>query len=208
MIRAMSASLRVGQRVPGTEAEGPFLRSAIWLSGCSLRCPGCCNPELFSAAAGSDVTVERLVQELAQARSELGIEGLTVLGGEPLEQMPGLIALCEGARALDLGVIVFSGFREDEARSLARFTDLCDTIDTLVDGRFDARRPESTAFARGRRWVGSSNQNLVHYTERYADPAYWQGPDHAELRIAPDGSLSAHGSPGEVLRLLRSLRSA
>ena len=36
------------RRVACTEAEGPFRRYALWTRGCSLRCPGCCNPGLFA----------------------------------------------------------------------------------------------------------------------------------------------------------------
>ena len=43
--------LRVGARVPVTRAEGPGARYALWLQGCSIRCPGCCNPHLFDASS-------------------------------------------------------------------------------------------------------------------------------------------------------------
>jgi anaerobic ribonucleoside-triphosphate reductase activating protein len=42
-------SLQVAYSVACTEAEGPFRRHALWLQGCTLACPGCCNPELFPA---------------------------------------------------------------------------------------------------------------------------------------------------------------
>ena len=45
--------LRVGQRVESTEAEGPGTRFALWTQGCTLRCPGCCNPHLFADRGGA-----------------------------------------------------------------------------------------------------------------------------------------------------------
>ena len=32
--------LNIGQVLPTTNAEGPGLRYALWVQGCSLRCPG------------------------------------------------------------------------------------------------------------------------------------------------------------------------
>ena len=49
--------LRIAQIVPSTEAEGPGRRFALWFQGCSLRCPGCCNPEMLPFTGGDERTV-------------------------------------------------------------------------------------------------------------------------------------------------------
>ena len=195
-------SLRVAHIVPCTEAEGPFRRAALWVQGCSLACPGCCNPELFSALGGTRRSITGLVAELAKHRDRHAIEGLTILGGEPSEQLPGVTALCRAARQLGLGVIVFTGRTEAELAALPGGLALLATVDTLVDGRFDATRREP---ADGRRFIGSSNQGLVHRSPRYADPALWRGPRGVELQVAPDGSISLHGTPALARRLARAL---
>lgn len=182
-----------------TEAEGPYRRFAVWVRGCSLRCAGCCNPELFERA-GVGRPVTELLDAIAEARDEHAIEGITILGGEPLEQLDGTRALAQGARALDLGVVVFSGYTLLEARRRTGFNALWASLDTLVDGRFEAGRLDHT-----RRFVGSANQRLVHRTERYRDPALWRGQAAAELRIDADGRLSVHGDPATVRRLIRVL---
>lgn len=198
---AQEASLRVAARVACTEAEGPFARFALWVQGCSLRCPGCCNPEYF-AAEGAASAVAALAAELRAARDAHALEGLSVLGGEPAEQAAGVAALCREARALGLGVIVFSGYTLAELRRRAGGEELLAAVDTLIDGRFEAGRREP---AGGRRWIGSTNQRVVHLTPRYADPALWHGSDHAELQIGPEGQVSLHGAPELVRRLARAL---
>ena len=93
-------TLRVAHRIACSEAEGPHRRYAVWVQGCTLACPGCCNPELFPAAGGLEVPVATIVEELAAARRIHAIEGLTVLGGEPLEQaafVGALFAACQEA---------------------------------------------------------------------------------------------------------------
>lgn len=198
---ASPAWLQVAHRVACTAAEGPHRRYAVWVQGCALACPGCCNPELFPADGGTRVAVVALAAELAEAREAHAIEGLTVLGGEPLAQVSGVTALCVAARACGLGVLVFTGYTLAEVLALPGGPGLLASVDTLVDGRFEARRPE-----RGRRFIGSANQRLVHRSARYADPALWRGRGGVELRLEPDGTCSVHGEPALARRLARALR--
>ena len=78
--------LRVATIVDDTEAEGPGRRFALWVQGCAIRCPGCCNPEMFAHDRGTPMTVDDVLARLARAR---GVEGVTFLGGEPFAQAAG-----------------------------------------------------------------------------------------------------------------------
>ena len=79
---------------------------------------------------------------------------------------------------------------------------LLDLVDTVVEGPFEASRArESTT-----KFVGSSNQRLVHCTDRYDDPALWSGPHVAEVHVHPGGVLRVCGHPTPARRLLRALR--
>lgn len=192
--------LRVAHRIACSEAEGPHRRFAVWVQGCSLACPGCCNPELFPATGGLAVPVAALAQELAQARRTHAIEGLTVLGGEPLEQLEPVTALCLAAREQGLGVLLFTGHTLAELESRAGGAALLASVDTVIDGRFMADRRDTE-----RRFIGSSNQGLIHRSARYADPGLWRGDGGVELQWAADGRLSVHGEPGLARRLVRAL---
>ena len=113
-------ALQVAQIVPVTEAEGPGLRFALWFQGCPLRCPGCCNPELLLFEGGQRLALCDVVAQVdAAARSE-GIEGITLLGGEPLAHAAGGAALARAARQRGLSVMVFTGFTHAEAPPVAR----------------------------------------------------------------------------------------
>lgn len=192
--------LQVAHRVACSEAEGPHRRFALWVQGCTLACPGCCNPELFPAAGGQRVAVAALVDELAAARREYGVEGLTVLGGEPLEQLEGVTALCVAARGLGLGVLVFTGHTLEELEARPGGAALLASVDTLVDGRFEAGRRDTE-----RRFIGSRNQRLLHRSARYAAPGLWRGAGGVELQWGADGRLSVHGEPGLARRVVRAL---
>jgi pyruvate-formate lyase-activating enzyme len=60
--------LRVGSTAAATEREGPGRRYALWLQGCRIRCPGCCNPQFFAARGGRVVTPAALLEEIGCAQ--------------------------------------------------------------------------------------------------------------------------------------------
>jgi len=188
------AVLRVGARVPLTRAEGPGARYALWLQGCTIRCPGCCNPHLFEATGGDLLPVTSLLADVAAVRDE--VEGITMLGGEPFDQTEGLAPFARGVRGLGLSVMIFTGHTLDELRSRHDpVTEaLLATTDLLVDGRYEASHLEGE-----RLWVGSSNQRFHYLTERYAPAVERPGPHEplrtVEVRIGPEGRLSANGWP-------------
>ncbi len=190
----MERRLRVGTRVPVTRAEGPGARYALWLQGCSVRCAGCCNPHLFEPDRGVLLAPAALLAEMAAVRGE--IEGLTLLGGEPMDQAEALVSLLRGARALGLSVMLFSGFTlaELRARSDPAVQEALALVDVLVDGRYDAARPEPD-----RLWAGSTNQRFHYFTDRYSPAIERPQPGEplrtVEVRVGLDGRLSANGWP-------------
>src|SRR5436309_9327111 len=114
--RMADIRLQVAQIVPCTEAEGPGKRFALWFQGCPLRCPGCCNPEFIPFAGGEAMPLAAVLAQLDEARGQ-GVEGITLLGGEPLAHAAGAAALAVAARRRGLTVMVFSGYTIEEARA-------------------------------------------------------------------------------------------
>src|SRR5256885_12043171 len=92
--------LRVAQVVPCTEAEGPGRRFALWFQGCPLRCPGCCNPEMLPFEGGTAMTIDEVASQLSESAARNGLEGITLLGGEPLAHAAAGAALARSAHAL------------------------------------------------------------------------------------------------------------
>src|ERR1700735_4612183 len=145
-------NLSVAQTAPVTQAEGPGRRFALWFQGCPLRCPGCCNPEMLPFEGGLRTSLAEVVAGLTIARTEHAVEGITLLGGEPFAHAIGAAALAQAAHALDLSVMVFTGYhlealRDATDRGVQR---LMARTDILVDGPYQRDRPEQK-----RRWIGS-----------------------------------------------------
>jgi anaerobic ribonucleoside-triphosphate reductase activating protein len=184
--------LRVAQVVPVTEAEGPGLRFALWLQGCPLRCPGCCNPEMLPFEGGTPVTVAELVAQVEQAALEHGVEGITLLGGEPLAHAAGAAVLARALRQRGLTVMVFSGYTLEEIRANPdpAVADLLGQTDILVDGPYLREQPETR-----RRWIGSANQRIHFLSDAYqADDPRWLLPNTLEIRLR-GRELTVNGFP-------------
>jgi anaerobic ribonucleoside-triphosphate reductase activating protein len=194
-------SLRVNAaaRVAATRAEGPGLRAALWVQGCPLRCDGCCNPRMIPFRPAEPVTVAALVAELARTP---GLDGVTLLGGEPFAQALPLARYAEAARALGLSVIAFSGYRLEELRALPGTGPraLLAATDLLVDGRFEAERASAA-----RRNVGSDNQRLLALGPRGDELVrrWHEGPDVVEVRLRADG-IFANGAAPDVAAVARA----
>lgn len=185
-----SLPLRLASVVDHTEAEGPGLRFALWTQGCTLACPGCCNPHLWSERGGRSWEVAEVWARIHAATVRWpAIEGVSLLGGEPFEQDAGLAALARRCRAGGLTVMAYSGYSLEELR--ARGSALLPHVDLLVDGRY-VQSQRTTA----RRFIGSANQRLHFLSDAYApdDPRFAE-PNTAELRLDERGEVQVVGFP-------------
>lgn len=181
--------IRIGAVVPRTRAEGPGTRFAVWVQGCSIRCDGCFNPHLWGVSGGTLTDVDVLVHQALSS----GVEGVTLLGGEPFEQADACAVFAEGVREAGLSVMVFTGFElerivSDDAPSSA--SRLLAATDLLVDGPYDADRPDHD-----RPWVGSVNQRFHFLTHRYAhlESDLTALPDRIEVRVKSTGEVAVNG---------------
>lgn len=196
--------MRVAQVIERTEAEGPGARFAVWVQGCPIRCPGCCNPEMFPAEGGVEIDPRELADRAARAAAGSDVEGVTLLGGEPFAQADACASFARAARAAGLSVMVFSGYAlaELEERARAEETgvrELLDACDLLVDGRFEKDELDAS-----RRWIGSRNQTLHFRSARYApDDPRFRAPQTAEVRLE-NGVVTMNGWPALVPAIKRS----
>lgn len=65
-------------------ANGPGVRTSIFVSGCTHHCKECFNPETWDFAYGQPFGGEQ-IQEILDCLSKPYIRGLSLLGGEPFE---------------------------------------------------------------------------------------------------------------------------
>ena len=151
-------TLRVHALLEHSYANGPGCRAVVWMQGCSIHCPGCCNPDAQYPGGGRVIPVADLV---AWVRSIEGIEGITVSGGEPLQQR---VAVGEFLRiirtATDLSVVLFTGFAWQHVTTTPGFMEVAGLADVVIAGPY--RRHQR--IERGLR--ASANQTIHLFTTR------------------------------------------
>lgn len=84
--------------------DGPGIRFVLFLSGCSLRCRYCHNPDASYVRRGQTRSAADILEELARYRDFLQAAGggLTLSGGDPLFQPAFAKAVLKGGKAMGL----------------------------------------------------------------------------------------------------------
>lgn len=189
----VSMTLQVSMFVALTKAEGPGKRFSLWLQGCDLGCPDCCNPEMWRPDGGTAMSVESILSEVKKTN---GIEGISILGGEPFQQKTeDLESLCKEIQSLGLSVMIYTGYDLEELQKLGKDVVL-KHVDLLVAGRY-IKEQRTTK----RRWIGSENQKLHFLSDRYSpeDPRFSE-PNQAEIKLSNTGELTVVGFPFDSIR--------
>lgn len=129
---------------------GPGDRIGLWLQGCSIRCPGCISVDTWKHGLGL-TTVDAVLTRLSAWADQA--DGLTVSGGEPLDQPDELASLLEGWRSLSGGsVLLFTGRSWLEAQDwISSHPGL---VDAVMAGPYVRSAGDSLALR------GSDNQSL------------------------------------------------
>jgi anaerobic ribonucleoside-triphosphate reductase activating protein len=183
--RADRTAIRIHGVEPRSRANGPGVRFVVWFQGCTLGCPGCFNPATHAAAVGGTQSIAELTAAMTAAAAA-GATGLSLSGGEPLQQPVAARALLDAARTLGLSTLAFSGYTIDELRALPGGPDVLARLDVLIDGRYVA----GDRLASGLR--GSANQRIHLLTDRHT-LAEVEATPVAEIRIGRDGELVLTG---------------
>ncbi|MBL7630941.1 4Fe-4S single cluster domain-containing protein [Frankia nepalensis] len=177
--------LRVHAVLPRSRANGPGLRTVVWTQGCALGCRGCFNPQTHAAG---DAGAAWAVPALAEHVASFGTDGVTISGGEPLEQADAVVELARLCAGHGLSVIVLTGFampalRERRPRLVAA---LAEHVDVLVAGPYVAAR----RVAAGLR--GSDNKTVHVFSGRHTLAELAEVPV-AEATVGPDGTVVLTG---------------
>lgn len=136
-------------------ANGPGIRTTVFLSGCTHKCPYCFNEAYQNFSYGAEWTNEKTV-ELIENLKDDNVRGLTILGGEPLQNLWFIDIIKEIKSKTNKSIWVYSGYTFEEIlqdNNKLEFIKLCDI---LVDGRFDQSKKDLTLIFRG-----SSNQRII-----------------------------------------------
>ena len=150
-------------------ANGPGVRVSWFVSGCNHHCWNCFNKEAWDFNYGKVFTEKTLEQLLEYLKPDY-IKGLSLLGGEPLEEInqQGLLPVVKKVKEYypEKTIWCYSGFTFDED-ILGRMweenpitRELFSYIDVLVDGKYVEELHSLHLHFRG-----SSNQRIIKVQE-------------------------------------------
>ena len=136
-------------------ANGEGVRVSLFVSGCPHKCKGCFNPEAWDYDFGK-VFDESILDMLIALMSKSTIQGLTILGGEPLAPKNRDTIAYIGQRCKeelpDKDIWCYTGYDYEEVSDC----DALKYIDVLIDGRYvEEERDISLQFK------GSHNQRTI-----------------------------------------------
>jgi len=151
--------LNVGHLEPQSTIYGPGNRFVIWTQGCTLGCKGCWNEQFWPETGGKARHIDDLAQEILATKD---IEGITLLGGEPFQQLAAVRNLIETVKQHGLTVFLYTGYEKKEfTEAMWETYHACDIV---VAGRF--RESLRSTFLQ---WRGSSNQVVDFPSPTYQD---------------------------------------
>lgn len=150
--------MRITQIRKTDVANGTGIRVTIFVAGCTHRCAGCFNREYFSFEAGELVTEEMMDYIISLSQKDY-IEGLSVLGGEPLQQVfdKTLVTLLKRFKQeVGKSIWLYTGYTYEEAIQRQERLDILSYCDVLVDGKFEITQKDLRL-----KFRGSRNQRII-----------------------------------------------
>ena len=137
-------------------ANGLGVRVSLFVSGCRNRCAGCFQPETWDFDYGEPFTKET-EDEIIKALRPSWIQGLSILGGDPMEpeNQEALLPFLERVRQELPGkdIWLYTGYRFESVSGAPGLN----LVDIIVDGPFiEAEKDAGLAFR------GSRNQRIIH----------------------------------------------
>lgn len=136
-------------------SNGPGCRVSIFLSGCPFHCFNCFNQEAWDPKAGKPLT-EKVIDHLLDLCAPDYIQGLSILGGEPLWEMNQEATLTIAQKFKEKypkkTIWLWTGHLIEDVYNLP----CMQYIDVVVDGQFvnELRNPNL-------KFRGSSNQRII-----------------------------------------------
>ena len=137
--------------------NGDGIRVSLWVSGCSLHCKGCQNPQTWNFNSGIPFNREAL-QELYEALDKPYIQGLTLTGGNPMDNVPEVLHICRTVKEKfpTKDIWLYSGYTFEQLQQSQVATYILEYVDVLVDGPYVEEQRDITL-----PWRGSKNQRVI-----------------------------------------------
>lgn len=141
-------------------ANGPGIRSTLFVSGCTHNCKNCFNKEAQNFKYGTlyDKNIEE--QYISNCKNDR-VVGVSILGGEPMEQGLELLNLLKRIKdEVKKPIWLWSGYLYEEIIADPIKKSILECVDVLIDGEFIEEQKDLMLLYRG-----SKNQRVINVKE-------------------------------------------
>lgn len=141
--------------------NGDGVRVTLFVSGCDFHCKGCQNPQTWNINSG-ELFTENTLSELIKELNHDYVQGLTLLGGEPLhksnrKEVNNIIDIIHSnENTKDKDIWIYSGYTFEEIMENEELKKIVFKCDVLVDGRYIEELKDQNYH-----WAGSTNQRVI-----------------------------------------------
>lgn len=139
-------------------ANGPGIRSTLFVSGCTFNCPGCFNKDSQNFKYGNEFTKD-VEDEFISYIKNPNVAGASLLGGEVMQQdTKAILSLLKRIKEeTGKSIWCWTGYKYEDLIKIDGKSALLEYIDVLVDGPFEEDRKDHTL-----KYRGSSNQRVIN----------------------------------------------
>ena len=164
---------------------GPGKRTVIWFRGCSIRCKDCINSYLWERKTESDMSVDNAILKIKN-------EGITLLGGEPLDQED-LEVFIDELKKNNKNIIMFTGYSKNQYdERQKRIASKCDVV---ISEPFIEELKNDNLYLRG-----SSNQ-IITINSNIFKLSDFEKPNMFEININ-DFQIESFGRNKNIIKEL------
>ena len=157
----MEKTIRLSGIAYESLVNGPGMRRVFFAQGCKHNCKNCFNTDTHDFCGGEERDLDELIEDTLDNPI---LRGVTFSGGDPWEQADKFAYMAKVFKEKVLNIWSYTGYTyeyiiENKDKRLG-WNDLLNSIDVLVDGRFEEDKMQD-----GLKFRGSTNQRIIDVNE-------------------------------------------
>lgn len=155
--------MEIERAVSGVKTLGPGNRFAVWVNGCKKRCKGCVSERLQKKRPENERDVISFLSEFDFSE----VDGVTISGGEPFDQIADLekmVVYLHEAGIKD--ILIYTGYTKEQLEVWQddRVKNVFNLIAVLIDGPYVAELDSGEDNLKG-----SLNQRIFYLNGEFKD---------------------------------------
>ena len=139
-------------------SNGEGIRTAIFLSGCTLKCKGCFNQAAWDFNSGEKLT-SKIISEIITSLKPDYISGVSILGGEPMQSQESVAKIIHAVKEKfsNKTIWLWTGYYIDKIPETEYTKYILNNVDVIIDGPFEIDK-----FKPDLKFRGSENQRILY----------------------------------------------